>query len=227
MFSLDFAQLKQIGTSWPIAKTALMTLLLSSNLSPNLIRRIKNQVRPFRIIIIKLLLYGNNCLLQLHLSSVLRTLLCLQNIVTGASLCTYDGYSRWRSLAPSLDAAVKELIFEENPWPTHHISYSDCVLVTPSSPLYQPIDAFTTPPWTNFGSSIPLSPQRVLATSSIMPKAMISLSTKNFRNSFKSKINVIFLGQPLYVPQIHMCLQVHLRLPRLQVIAVDIEVVFR
>lgn len=139
---------------------------------------------------------------------------------TRASLLT-------RSLAPSLDTALKELIFEENPRPTHHISYSDRVLAIPSSPLQQPIDTFTAPPWTNSGRSIPLSPQRVLAASSIMPRAMIFLSTKNFRNSFKSKINVIFLGQPLYVPQIHMCLQVHLRLPHLQVIAVDIEVVFR
>lgn len=81
---------------------------------------------------------------------------------TKASLLT-------RSLAPSLDTAIKELIFEENPRPTHHISYSDRVLAIPSSPLQQPIDTFTAPPWTNSGRSIPLSPQRVLAASSIMP----------------------------------------------------------
>ena len=48
-----------------------------------------------------------------------------------------------RSLT-SLDAADKELISEENYQPTHHMSSSDHVLVTPS-PQY-PIAAFTTPP---------------------------------------------------------------------------------
>ena len=54
-----------------------------------------------------------------------------------------------RSSTPSLDAVVKELIFEENNWPTHHISSFDHVLAT-SSP--QPfIAAFTTPPRINSG----------------------------------------------------------------------------
>ena len=49
-----------------------------------------------------------------------------------------------RSLTPSLDATVKELISEENRRPTYHMSSSDHVLTTPSpQPL---IAAFTTPP---------------------------------------------------------------------------------
>ena len=36
-----------------------------------------------------------------------------------------------RSLTPSLDAAVKELIYEENRRPIHHMSSSDHVLATP------------------------------------------------------------------------------------------------
>ena len=49
-----------------------------------------------------------------------------------------------RSPTPSLDAIVKEFIYEENRRPTHHMSSSDHVLVTPSP---QPtIVAFTTPP---------------------------------------------------------------------------------
>jgi hypothetical protein len=39
-----------------------------------------------------------------------------------------------RSLLPSLDAAVKELIFEENRRPHHHLSSSDVVLATPRPP---------------------------------------------------------------------------------------------
>ena len=35
---------------------------------------------------------------------------------------------------PSLDAAVKELIFEENRCPHHHLSSSDIVLATPRPP---------------------------------------------------------------------------------------------
>ena len=49
-----------------------------------------------------------------------------------------------QSPTPSLHATVKELISEENRRPTHHMSSSDHVLVTPSP---QPtIVAFTTPP---------------------------------------------------------------------------------
>ena len=50
---------------------------------------------------------------------------------------------------PSLDATVKELIFEENRRPTHHMSSSDHVLATPSpQPL---IAAFTAPSRINSG----------------------------------------------------------------------------
>ena len=49
-----------------------------------------------------------------------------------------------QSPTPSLDAAVKELIFEENCQRTHHMSSSDHVLVTPSP--QPPIVTFTTPP---------------------------------------------------------------------------------
>ena len=49
-----------------------------------------------------------------------------------------------RSPTPSLDAAVKELISEENRRPIYHMSSSDHVLATPfPQPL---IAAFTTPP---------------------------------------------------------------------------------
>ena len=54
-----------------------------------------------------------------------------------------------RSPTPSLDAAVNELISEENRQCTHHISSSNHVLATPSPrPL---IAAFTTPPRINSG----------------------------------------------------------------------------
>ena len=54
-----------------------------------------------------------------------------------------------RSPTPSLDAAVKELISEENRWPTHHMSSFDHLLATPSS--QPPIAAFTAPPRINPG----------------------------------------------------------------------------
>ena len=54
-----------------------------------------------------------------------------------------------RSPTPSLDAAVKELISEENRQRTHHTSSSNHVLATPSpQPL---IAAFTTSPRINSG----------------------------------------------------------------------------
>ena len=52
-----------------------------------------------------------------------------------------------RSPIPSLDVAVKELISEENHQPTHHMSSSNHVLVTPSP--QPPIAAFTAPPRIN------------------------------------------------------------------------------
>ena len=52
-----------------------------------------------------------------------------------------------RSPTPSLDAAVNELISEENRQPTYHMSSSDHVLGTPSP--QPPIAAFTAPPRIN------------------------------------------------------------------------------
>ena len=54
-----------------------------------------------------------------------------------------------RSPTPSLDAAVKELISEENRWPTYHMSSSYHVLATPSP--QPPIAAFTAPLRINSG----------------------------------------------------------------------------
>ena len=52
-----------------------------------------------------------------------------------------------RSPTPSLDAAVKELISEENRRPTHHMSLFDHVLAKPFP--QPPIAAFTAPPRIN------------------------------------------------------------------------------
>ena len=49
-----------------------------------------------------------------------------------------------RSLTPSLDAVVKELISEENRRPTYHMSSFDHILATPSP--QPPTTAFTSPP---------------------------------------------------------------------------------
>ena len=54
-----------------------------------------------------------------------------------------------RSPTPSLDAAVKELISEENRRPTYHMSSFDHILATPSP--QPPIAAFTAPPRINPG----------------------------------------------------------------------------
>ena len=60
-----------------------------------------------------------------------------------------------------------------------------------------------------------LSLPKVLATSFVIPKAMISLFVANCRNLCKSIIKLLFLGQLLYVLQIHHFLQVHLWLHHL------------
>ena len=54
-----------------------------------------------------------------------------------------------QSPTPSLDAAVRELISEENRWPTHHMSSSNHVLATPFP--QPPIAAFIAPPRINSG----------------------------------------------------------------------------
>ena len=51
-----------------------------------------------------------------------------------------------RSPIPSLDAAIKELISEENCWPIYHMSSSNHVLATPSLPPQSSIAAITIPP---------------------------------------------------------------------------------
>ena len=51
-----------------------------------------------------------------------------------------------QSPTPSLDVAVKELISEENHWPTYHMSSSDHVLATPSLPPQPSIAVVTSPP---------------------------------------------------------------------------------
>ncbi|KAL5804741.1 hypothetical protein ACOSQ3_031541 [Xanthoceras sorbifolium] len=56
-----------------------------------------------------------------------------------------------RSPTPSLDAAVKELIYEENRRPTYHMPSSDHVLATPSP--QSSIAVFTAPPRINSGRS--------------------------------------------------------------------------
>ena len=45
----------------------------------------------------------------------------------------------------SFDVVVNELIFEENYWPTYHMSSFDHVLTTPSPTLQPTIVVFTTP----------------------------------------------------------------------------------
>ena len=117
-----------------------------------------------------------------------------------------------RSPTPSLDAAVKELISEENRQPTNHMSSSDHVLATPSP--QPPITAFTAPLRINFGHPTSQS-SKVLAASFAMPKAMTSQFVINYRNLCKSRIKLLFLGQLLYIFQIHRFLQVHLWLPHL------------
>ena len=54
-----------------------------------------------------------------------------------------------QSPTPSFDAAVKELISEENHRPTHHMLSSDHVLATPSP--RPPIAVFTAPSRINSG----------------------------------------------------------------------------
>ena len=51
-----------------------------------------------------------------------------------------------QSPTPSLDVAVKELISEENHWPTYHMSSSDHVLATPSLPPQPSIAVVTSLP---------------------------------------------------------------------------------
>ena len=57
-----------------------------------------------------------------------------------------------RSPTPSLDTAVKKLIYEENRQPTHHMSSSDHVVATPSP--QPPIAAFISLQQINSGRPI-------------------------------------------------------------------------
>ena len=132
----------------------------SSTLNQNFIKCAKQQVSLFLIFILRLLLCGNNSLLQiLHL-------MCSKDIVIFVKYRDCRKFMHFmmvlredfeptrafllsRSPTPSFDAAVKELTFEENRRPTHHMSSSDRVLATPSP---QPLIAtFTASPQINFG----------------------------------------------------------------------------
>ena len=121
-----------------------------------------------------------------------------------------------RSPTPSLDAAVKELISEENHWPTHHMSSSDHVLATPSpQPL---IAAFIALPRINSGHPTSQSSKGTRCEFCRAKDHDISVCRKliaNCRYLCKSKIKLIFLKQLLYVLQIHQFVQVHLWLPHL------------
>jgi len=113
-----------------------------------------------------------------------------------------------RSPTPSLDVAVKELIPEENHWPTYHMSSSDHVLATPSlSPQHS---LLLSQLLNNLPLGIPsLSLRKVLAASFVVPRAMISLFVTNYRNSCKTRIKLYLLRQLLCVPQIYQFLPVH------------------
>ena len=131
----------------------------SSTLNQNSIKCAKRQVSLFLIFILRLLLCGNNSLLQPPLvcskdieffvkyrdhRKFMHSMMGLREDFepTRASLLNW-------SPTPSLDAIVKEFISEENRWHTYHMSSSDHVLATPSpQPL---VVAFTAPPRINSG----------------------------------------------------------------------------
>ena len=105
---------------------------------------------------------------------------------TKASLLT-------QSPIPPLDVTVKELIWEENRRSTCHISSSNYVLATPSPPSQLPL-LHSLLFYKETLGVLPFSLPKVPVVNFAMPKAMISLSTANCRNSFKSRTKIIFLS---------------------------------
>uniref|UniRef100_A0A2N9HE40 Reverse transcriptase Ty1/copia-type domain-containing protein n=1 Tax=Fagus sylvatica TaxID=28930 RepID=A0A2N9HE40_FAGSY len=140
---LDWKQVKRPGLSWPLGTTALMTLPWNFILKFKLYQmRQEFRFSLFLIIIHRLLLYGNKLAVadpplryaeDIDLFAKYKDRRCFTQFMmslredfepTRATLLS-------RSPLPSLDAAVKELISEENWRPHHHLSSSDVVLATP------------------------------------------------------------------------------------------------
>ena len=112
-----------------------------------------------------------------------------------------------QSPTPSLNAAVKELISKENRRPTytcHHLI--GCTISTASHCCIH---------CSSMNKLWALSFPKVLAVNFVVPKAMTSQFVTNCKNLSKSRTKLLFLGQQLYVLQIHRFLQVHLWLPHL------------
>ena len=129
----------------------------SSTLNQSSIKCVKRQVSLFLIFILSLLLYGNNSLLQLVCSKDIKLFVKYRDrrkfmhFMMGLREDFEPTRAPLLSRSPthSLDAAVKELISEENRRRTYHMSLSDHVLATPSP--QPPIAAFTAPPQINSG----------------------------------------------------------------------------
>ncbi|KAL5752556.1 hypothetical protein ACOSQ2_023063 [Xanthoceras sorbifolium] len=150
IFFLDLRLLRLLGNFWPIVIIALMIQAWNSTLNQGFIKCAKRQVSLFLIFILRLLLCGNNSQ-DIELFVKYRDRRKFMHFMMGlredfeptrASLLS-------RSPTPSLDAAVKELLSEENRRPIHHMSSSDHVLATPSP--QPPIAAFTASPRINSG----------------------------------------------------------------------------
>uniref|UniRef100_A0A2N9HJ51 Reverse transcriptase Ty1/copia-type domain-containing protein n=1 Tax=Fagus sylvatica TaxID=28930 RepID=A0A2N9HJ51_FAGSY len=118
-------QVKRLGLSWPLDTTALMTLPWNFILKSSFIRCVKNQLAaadpPLR--------YAEDINLFAKYKDRRRFTQFMIGLredfePTRATLLS-------RSPLSSLDAAVKELISEENRRPHHHLSSLDVVLATP------------------------------------------------------------------------------------------------
>ena len=88
IFFLVLKLLRLLGNFWLIAIIALMIQAGSSTLNQSSIKCVKRQVSLFLIFILRLLLCGNNFLLQILHWCVLRTLSFLSNIEIVVNLCT-------------------------------------------------------------------------------------------------------------------------------------------
>ena len=112
-----------------------------------------------------------------------------------------------RSPTPSLDAAVKELISEENRRLTYHMSSFDHVLATPSP--QPPITAFTAPPQINSGRPNSQFSKGTRCEFCRIKGHDISVCPK-LQKFVQEHNKASLLRQLLYVLQIHRFLQVHL-----------------